>query len=190
MFMSSEHNDLDRAGVTGTEYLGALYNYAMILTRNQAEAEDLVQETYLRAIPAMNRLRPESNVKSWLFRILRNIWLNQLRKLKTDPQMVHIDADGASADEPVDPGKHSYDAYVSKIEVKQVRAAIEQLPAEFREIILLREFEELSYQEIASLLDCPAGTVMSRLARARSKLRAILSPALTEPVPSQGQRAK
>ena len=65
--------------------------------------------------------------------------------------------------------------YVSKLEVKQVRAAIEQLPTEFREIILLREFEELSYQEIASLLDCPPGTVMSRLARARSKLRALLS---------------
>jgi RNA polymerase sigma-70 factor (ECF subfamily) len=188
--MSSEQNGLDTAGVASVEYLGALYNYAMILTRNQAEAEDLVQETYLRAIPAMQRLRADSNIKSWLFRILRNIWLNQLRKLKTDPQLVHIDADGTSADEPIDSGKHSYDAYVSKLEIKQVRAAIEQLPTEFREIILLREFEELSYQEIAALLDCPAGTVMSRLARARSKLRVILSSAFTGPVPSHGQGGK
>jgi RNA polymerase sigma-70 factor (ECF subfamily) len=189
--MSSERDRLDRAGVASVEYLGALYNYAMILTRNQAEAEDLVQETYLRAIPAIDRLRADSNIKSWLFRILRNIWLNQLRKLRTYPPIVHIDADGcAAADEPTDPGKHSYDAYVSKLETKQVRAAIEQLPTEFREIILLREFEELSYQEIAALLDCPAGTVMSRLARARSKLRVILSSALTNPMPSQGQGAK
>jgi RNA polymerase sigma-70 factor (ECF subfamily) len=189
--MFSEQNGSDPAGAASVEYLGALYNYAMILTRNQAEAEDLVQETYLRAIPAMARLRADSNIKSWLFRILRNIWLNQLRKLRTDPQIVHIDAeDSAAADEPIDPGKHSYDAYVSKVETKQVRAAIEQLPAEFREIILLREFEELSYQEIAELLDCPAGTVMSRLARARSKLRVILSSALTVSVPSQGQGAK
>src|SRR5271155_2346438 len=78
IFMSSEQNGLDPAGEASIEYLGALYNYAMVLTRNQAEAEDLVQETYLRAIPAMDRLRPESNIKSWLFRILRNIWLNQL----------------------------------------------------------------------------------------------------------------
>jgi RNA polymerase sigma-70 factor (ECF subfamily) len=188
--MSSEQNGLDRAGVASVEYLGALYNYAMILTRNQAEAEDLVQETYLRALPAMERLRADSNIKSWLFRILRNIWLNQLRKLKTHPPIVHIDAEGSAADEPIDPCKHSYDAYVSKLETKQVRAAIEQLPAEFREIILLREFEELSYQEIAALLDCPTGTVMSRLARARSRLRVILSSALTGPVPSQGQGAK
>ena len=188
--MFSEQNGLDPAGVASVEYLGALYNYAMILTRNQAEAEDLVQETYLRALPAMHRLRADSNIKSWLFRILRNIWLNQLRKLRTDPQIVYIDGEGSAADEPIDPGKHSYDAYISKLEVKQVREAIEQLPTEFREIILLREFEELSYQEIAALLDCPAGTVMSRLARARSKLRVILSSALAGPVPSQGQGAK
>ena len=176
--MHSDQKGSNPISVAIVEYLGALYNYARILTRNQAEAEDLVQETYLRAIPAMHRLRVDSNVKSWLFKILRNVWLNQLRKLKTDPQMVHIDADGSPREEPVDPGKHSYEVYVSKLEIKQVRAAIEQLPAEFREIILLREFEELSYQEIAALLECPAGTVMSRLARARSRLRAILSPQL------------
>ena len=65
------------------EYMNGLYGYAMVLTRNHAEAEDLVQETYLRAIPAMSRLRPESNVKAWLFKILRNIWLNQLRKRRS-----------------------------------------------------------------------------------------------------------
>jgi RNA polymerase sigma-70 factor, ECF subfamily len=185
--MSTEHVGSVQAGVTLIEYLGALYNYAIILTRNPAEAEDLVQETYLRALPAMSRLRADSNIKGWLFRILRNIWLNQLRKLKTDPRIVHIDAEGGSAEQLVDPGKHSFDAYITKLEGNQVRAAIEQLPTEFREIILLREFEELSYHEIAGLLDCPQGTVMSRLARARAKLRVILLSAPTGPGASRGE---
>ena len=77
--------------------------------------------------------------------------------------------------------KDPYAFYVSKVEHEEVREAIEQLPADFREIILLREFEELSYQEIATILACPAGTVMSRLARARAKLRMLLSAAITTP---------
>jgi RNA polymerase sigma-70 factor, ECF subfamily len=80
-----------------------------------------------------------------------------------------------SVDKLVNPGKDSYEIYAGKLEARRVRSAIEQLSVEFREVILLREFEELSYQEIASLLDCPPGTVMSRLARARSKLRVLLS---------------
>ena len=75
--------------------------------------------------------------------------------------------------------KDPYAFYVSKMEHDEVREAIRQLPTDFREIILLREFEELSYQEIATILDCPAGTVMSRLARARAKLRMVLSAAHT-----------
>ena len=75
--------------------------------------------------------------------------------------------------------KDPYAFYVSKVEHEEVREAIQQLPADFREIILLREFEELSYQEIATILGCPAGTVMSRLARARTKLRTLLSAAFT-----------
>jgi RNA polymerase sigma-70 factor, ECF subfamily len=165
------------AGVdtVGSEYIDGLYSYALVLTRNHAEAEDLVQETYVRAIPAMSRLRPESNVKAWLFRILRNIWINQLRKRRSDPQVGQSAMEGVSVDNVANPGKDSYEIYAGKQEVLRVRAAIAQLSLEFREVILLREFEELSYQEIASMLDCPAGTVMSRLARARSKLRALLS---------------
>ena len=75
------------------DYLDGLYSYALVLSRNQAEAEDLVQETCLRALRAMKRLRPDSNVKSWLFTILRNIWLNQLRQRKTAPPMVDLDGD-------------------------------------------------------------------------------------------------
>jgi RNA polymerase sigma-70 factor, ECF subfamily len=165
------------ADAAGIEHIDGLYSYALVLTRNRSEAEDLVQETYVRAIGAVGRLRPESNVKSWLFTILRNIWFNQLRQRRTRPQIVEMDVDGSnagiSARAEGDPHSH----YVSEMERHQVREAIQQLPLDFREIILLREYEELSYQEIAKILNCPAGTVMSRLARARSKLRALLSAA-------------
>jgi RNA polymerase sigma-70 factor (ECF subfamily) len=160
---------------TGIEYLDSLYSYAMVLTRNYADAEDLVQETYVRAMPAMNRLRPESNVKGWLFKILRNAWLNHLRKRRTASEIAWSDVEDGSAADIAAPSQDSYHALVSKLEKEQVQAAIQALPVKFREIVLLREFEELSYDEIAGLLDCPVGTVMSRLARARSKLRALLT---------------
>jgi RNA polymerase sigma-70 factor (ECF subfamily) len=163
--------------VAGIEHIDGLYSYAFVLTRNRHEAEDLVQETYVRAIGAMGRLRTDSNVKSWLFTILRNIWFNQLRQRRT-AKLVALDGEEGAMDI-AETAKDPYAIYVSKVEHQEVREAIQQLPADFREIILLREFEELSYQEIATILGCPAGTVMSRLARARAKLRMLLSAAMT-----------
>ena len=186
MFLKPNTPPAADADIVGVEHIDGLYSYALMLSRNRSEAEDLVQETYVRALGAMGRLRPESNVKSWLFTILRNIWLNQLRQRRTAPQIVEMDVEGINAgigtktadDDP-------YALYVSTVERNQVREAIQQLPAESREIILLREFEELSYQEIATILECPTGTVMSRLARARAKLRALLSPTLLTTVQSR-----
>jgi len=163
------------------EYLDGLYGYAMVLSRNRAEAEDLVQETCLRALRSVDGLRSNDSAKSWLFAILRNIWLNQLRHRRTGPELIELDADGNVASEPTDSTEDPHADYVSQVEREQVRAAIQQLPVEFREIIILREYEELSYQEIAALLGCPPGTVMSRLARARSRLRELLSRRLTIP---------
>src|SRR5258707_6209056 len=176
--MSWSHDRTGKADTTGIEHLDGLYSYARVLTRNHAEAEDLVQETYVRAIQAMGRLRAGSNMKSWLFTILRNIWFNQLRKRRHAPQMIEIEVEDGVANTIAEPSKDSHELYVSKMEAEQVRAAIQELPVEFREIILLREYEDLSYQEIASVLDCPVGTVMSRLGRARAKLRALLSETL------------
>jgi RNA polymerase sigma-70 factor, ECF subfamily len=158
-----------------SEYLNGLYGYAMVLSRNSAEAEDLVQETCLRALRAIEGLHTDGSLKSWLFTILRNIWLNQLRQRRTAPDLIALDAEENGAYEPADVRQDPHNGLVDKLEREQVRAAIQQLPVEFREIIILREYEELSYQEIAALLDCPPGTVMSRLARARSKLRDQLS---------------
>ena len=176
--MSWNHTGAGQPQMMGIEYLDGLYSYAMVLARNHAEAEDLVQETHTRAMQAMQKLRSDSNIKGWLFTILKNIWFNQLRKQRNGPQMVEIEAGDDLANKIVEPSKNSHDLYVSKLEAEQVRAAIQELPVEFREVILLREYEDLSYREIASVLHCPVGTIMSRLGRARAKLRAALSETL------------
>jgi RNA polymerase sigma-70 factor (ECF subfamily) len=173
--MSLKQDTPGHADGMGVEHLDGLYSYALVLTRNHAEAQDLVQETYVRAIQAMGRLRADSNMKGWMFTILRNIWLNQLRKRRNGPPMIEMEAEDGLANSVAEPSKNSHDLYVSKVEAEQVRAAIQELPREFREIILLREYEDLSYQEIASVLGCPVGTVMSRLGRARAKLRTLLA---------------
>ena len=160
------------------EWFDGLYAYAMVLSRNPTEAEDLVQETCVRAVQAIECLRPDSNVKSWLFTILRNIWLNQLRERRAAPKMVDLDTNESTADMVIDQAKDPYALYVSKVEQEQIRAAILQLSDESREIIVLREYGELSYDELARIVGCPIGTVMSRLGRARSKLKSLLADSL------------
>lgn len=162
------------------ESIDGLYSYALVLTRNPAEAEDLVQETYVRALGAMGRLRADSNCRGWMFTILRNIWLNQIRRWRQSPCSVSMDDDESVAANGIrELSKGPYERYVDKELHQQVRDAISQLPIEFGEIILLRQYEDLSYQEIAEVLDCPLGTVMSRLGSARSRLRTILGQKLS-----------
>jgi len=159
-------------GQAALEHIDALYGYAMTLTRDTSEAEDLVQETYVRATAAANRPDTNSNLKGWLFVIMRNAWLNQLRHRTSGPRFVDLDANESSfTDVPENP----HVVYLRKLETKEVREAIESLPDAYREIIVLRDIEGFTYQEIATVLDCPAGTVMSRLGRARGKLRKRLS---------------
>jgi RNA polymerase sigma-70 factor, ECF subfamily len=174
---------------SGIEHIDGLYGYAFVLTRDRTDAEDLVQETYLRAIRAMGRLRDDSNVKGWLFTILRNIWLNEVRQRRKAPELFDMEADDKTVNLVDEDAENPLDVYVDKLERRHVRAAIQQLPDEAREVILLREWEELSYQEIATVLDCPVGTVMSRLARARSKLRALLCALLPDNYPC-GEKAR
>jgi RNA polymerase sigma-70 factor, ECF subfamily len=161
---------MQKMNATLSFYMDGLYGYAMVLTGDAAVAADLVQETYVRAVDPRGRLREDSNTKAWLYTILRNIRLNQVRQQRTRPRLL--------ADLVIETSKDHHALHVSNLEVEQVREAIMRLPLEFREIILLREYGELSYQEIAALLDCPPGTVMSRLARARSKLRTLLLQAI------------
>ncbi|MFN0123862.1 MAG: RNA polymerase sigma factor [Blastocatellia bacterium] len=156
-------------------HLDALFGFAMTLTRNPAEAEDLVQETYLRAARAFDSLAPDSNLKSWLFAIMRNHWLNQARHVNAGPRFVEIDAAEPDMFQIADEwAPDPYASLLRKITQQQVRTAISRLPLQYREIIIMRDLEGLSYQQIAGILACPAGTVMSRLARARQQLKTLL----------------
>jgi RNA polymerase sigma-70 factor, ECF subfamily len=152
-------------------HIDALYGYAMTLTRDSTQAEDLVQETYLRATTAANQPPLSSNLKAWLFVIMRNAWLNQVRHNRSGPRFVELETNDQTDDARGNP----HVVYLRKLEREQVRDAIEKLPEAYREIVVLRDIEGFTYQEIAMVLDCPAGTVMSRLGRARAKLRASLS---------------
>ena len=159
----------------GLEHLPGLYSYAMVLTRNPADAEDLVQETYVRALRAIGTVWSISDLKPWLFTILRNLWLNTLRAKRRRPTLLAIDCEDRAHDVSAESALDPDDIYSSGVERQLVQGAIQKLPSEYREVIVLREYQELSYREIADVLQCPMGTVMSRLGRARSRLRRLLA---------------
>ena len=156
------------------DHLDSLYGFAMTLTRDRPEAEELVQETYVRAVQNFARLRPDSNLKGWLFIIMRNTWAKQLRHARNGPAFVALD-DSDAEHEPVDGAGDPQVLYVRFWEREEIRSALASLPRACREIIVLRDIEGFSYKEMAEMLDCPVGTIMSRLARSRAKLRRLLS---------------
>ena len=166
----------------GIEYIDYLYRYALMLTGRQAEAQDLVQETYVRAVQAFHGLREDSNVRGWLVTILRNVWLNELRKRRRGPLYMEIATDSQLVETLPGNGRDALQMLERDEDVVRIRAAMRKLPLPFQEILVLREFEEHSYQEIAAILNCPAGTVMSRLGRARAKLRALLTEGSDKPM--------
>jgi RNA polymerase sigma-70 factor (ECF subfamily) len=157
------------------EYIDALYGYAMTLTRDKTEAEDLVQETYLRAVKAANQPGADGNLKAWLFVIMRNTWLNIARHNQNGRRVFDFEIDEQPVGVASDFTSNPHVVYLRKLERELVREAIDKLPDAYREIVVLRDIEGFSYQEIATVLSCPAGTVMSRLGRAREKLREALS---------------
>jgi RNA polymerase sigma-70 factor (ECF subfamily) len=153
------------------EHLDGLYGFALSLCRDRVTAQDLVQETYLRALKAPRKAEPGPGMKSWLFAILHNVWRNELRRRR--PVGYAEDAvEQIPSDDP-DP----LDSVDRQQAGSRVLAAIDGLPDPFREAIVLRCVEGFSYQEMAQVVGCPAGTIMSRLARARALLRRALGPA-------------
>jgi RNA polymerase sigma-70 factor, ECF subfamily len=160
------------------ENLSALYGFAMTLSRNRTDAEDLVQEACLRAIKGMTHTAIKSDPKVWLFTILRNVWINEWRRRANGPEFILLGksrVDGGPlqpwlSDERERPEDH----FERDVTSGRIRLAISGLPEMFREVVVLRYFEGFSYRQIASILGCPAGTVMSRLNRARAELRSIL----------------
>ena len=160
------------------ENLSALYGFAMTLSHNRTDAEDLVQEACLRAIKGMTHTAIKSDPKVWLFTILRNVWINEWRRRANGPEFILLGKsriDGGPlqpwlSDERERPEDH----FERNVTSGKIRLAISGLPEMFREVVVLRYFEGFSYRQIASILGCPAGTVMSRLNRARAELRSIL----------------
>ncbi len=147
-----------------------LYNFARWLTQDTSDAEDLVQETYAKALRGFSTFQPGTNFRAWMFRILRNSFLNSRAGLKT---MVPLDEDDDQSIASADPNPEGL--LVAQANRESVRQSLEELPVHFREILLLCEVEEMSYEEISQALSIPMGTVMSRLSRARKALRTRLA---------------
>jgi len=158
--------------------LDALYGFAMSLSRNPIDAEDLVQEACLRAIKGLVKRDIQSNPRVWLFTILRNVWINQWRRRTKGPEFIPLGknrGEGERFEQWLLDERERPDANFERSDLSEkIRAAIAELPEVFREVVVLRYFEGLSYREIGSVLGCPAGTVMSRLSRARVQLHNML----------------
>ncbi|HTC48260.1 MAG TPA: sigma-70 family RNA polymerase sigma factor [Candidatus Aquilonibacter sp.] len=147
----------------------ALYNFARWLVHDSHDAEDLVQETYLKALRSFASFQSGTNFRAWMFRILRNNFLSSCSKLERR-MTVAMDSEEDGPELAVDT-ETPETILMNRFNSKLVQRAIEDLPVHYREALLLCEVEEMSYQEIAEILTIPMGTVMSRLARARKAVR-------------------
>lgn len=143
----------------------SLYNFARWLVRNQSDAEDLVQETYRKALHSFASFKPATNFRGWIFRILKNTFLNSRSGLERKMTVAMESEEGGS--ELAAERETPETILIERSNRQLVQRAIDELPAYYREVLLLCEVEEMSYQQIAEILSIPIGTVMSRLARAR-----------------------
>lgn len=145
------------------------------MTRHRQDAEDLVQDTYLKAVRGMDRYRDEAGCRAWLFRILTNTYIDLYRKRRRAPIVVEFDeshaGDAPDGPEETDDGPDDLEDSLSWSFADEVKAAIDDLPDVFRELIVLRDVEGFSYRECADMLEIPLGTVMSRLHRGRRILQ-------------------
>jgi RNA polymerase sigma-70 factor (ECF subfamily) len=193
--LSMEHLPRGGAGALGLERvdsdeafraaalacLDGLYGFALVLARERAAAEDLVQETYARALAARRKASPGDNLRGWLFTILANVWRNECRRRRPEGVADVEELAGAQHDARLDP----YALLDARELRERLRAGLDGLPEAFREVIVLRCVEGFSYRQVAEIVGCPAGTVMSRLSRGRALLRAALGAA--EGVASKGR---
>jgi RNA polymerase sigma-70 factor (ECF subfamily) len=150
----------------------SLYNLACWLTQNPQEADDLLQETYLKALKGFGSFQPGTNFRSWIYRILRNTFLTSrtgLNAKMTEP------LDGEDVSSMLSAADTPETLLLARADQQLVQDALERLPVPFREIILLCDMEQMSYQEIVESLGIPIGTVMSRLSRARKALRELIA---------------
>ena len=176
---SQDHKSLPGFEELAMPLFDSLYNFARWLTHNSNDAEDLVQETYLKALRGFPSFKGGTNFRAWIFQILRNTFLNSCSKLERR-MTVAMDSEEDLPALPATPASPE-SLLIERSGNDAVRRAIQQLPLIFREVILLCDVEDASYREIAEILSIPIGTVMSRLARARKAVRESLQR--TSPAP-------
>ncbi len=173
---------MDRAGDTGSfeelamPLFAKLYNFAHWLTQDRTSAEDLVQETYMKALRGFPSFQQGTNFRAWMYKILRNTFLTTQAGLKAS-SAVALDSDDDKTAEAI-AAETPETILFMRAERETIQTALEKLPVKFREIILLCDLEEMSYQEISETLAIPIGTVMSRLSRARRAMRELLNAGL------------
>jgi RNA polymerase sigma-70 factor, ECF subfamily len=181
--------------------LDSLYRTARRLTRDQAEAEDLVQETYLKAFRAADRFEPGTNLRAWLFTILHNTARNRARDRARDAVIVDTEAVERAAEQAPQgsigmtgtPVETPETLLLRATMAPELQAAIDELPESFRQAVWLRDVEEFSYSEIAAMLEIPVGTVMSRISRGRKalydRLMAVARPSTSLGASSSGHQS-
>jgi RNA polymerase sigma-70 factor (ECF subfamily) len=159
-------------------YMSALYSAALRMTRNPSDAEDLVQETYLRAYRGFGGFKEGTNLKAWLYKILTNTYINSYRAKKRRPEQTELDDvedfylyKRLGGLEAVEADRSPEAEVLDSIPDEAVKRALEDLPEQFRMAVLLADVEGFSYKEIAEIMDVPIGTVMSRLHRGRKQLQ-------------------
>jgi RNA polymerase sigma-70 factor (ECF subfamily) len=164
------YEDFEREAIP---HLDALYNFALIMTRDTDDAYDLVQETYLKAFRFFYKFEKETNCKAWLFRIMKNTFINKYRKETKEPDKIDYEEvknfyenEKPSSTESAHPEKDIYDNLLDD----ELSEAINSLPEDFKTVVLLCDIEGFTYEEIADFIDVPVGTVRSRLYRARKML--------------------
>jgi RNA polymerase sigma-70 factor, ECF subfamily len=169
-----KHREFEREALP---HMGILYNYALRMTNNSADADDLLQETYLKAYRFWEKYEQGTNIRAWLFRIMKNSYINRYRKETKEPDMVDYDevrgyyntVRGESAG-----ANDLQESLFGNLLDDEVAKAVASLPEDFRTVVILCDIEGMTYEEIAEMVDCPLGTVRSRLHRGRNLLRAKL----------------
>ena len=158
------------------EHLDMLYAVALRLTRNPADAQDLTQNCLVKALRFHSKFQAGTYIKAWLLTILRNTFINEYRRKVRRPSFVELSGSEQAADTAPDPEVRYEPSELNTTNLlelldDEVRQAIESLPKDFRDAVIMADLEDMSYKEIADVMDCPLGTVMSRLYRGRKLLR-------------------
>ena len=162
--------DLEKFEKIVLPHRDALYGHALSLTRNADEAEDLVQETTLRALRGFATFRADGPVRAWLLTILRNLFINSYRSRVRAPRSVSLDAlENPDPIVPTEPGPERQ--VFARMENEALGLAVANLQSEYREVLILSDMRGMTYQEISAQLELPIGTVRSRLSRARNRVR-------------------